>query len=203
MRYTRAGDVEAAVRGLYEKNGYVVLSQVRNGTGFSKAVRTADMVIVSTWPSRGLFCEGVEVKVSRSDLQSELANPQKADEIAQYCKAWWLAVPDDLITPEMMIPESWGVISVSDKGKAKVTRQGKPLTPTPMDNLFVCSVLRNFAESHVHTSEVEPKIQAAREEAAKDALVGKDYRLKEIEAALDKFQQATGVNLVTDPWVRQ
>jgi hypothetical protein len=198
MRYTRAQDIETAVRGMYEKNGYVVLSQVRNGTGFSKPPRTADMMIFSTWPSRGMYCEGIEIKVSRSDLQSELANPQKADDIARYCKSWWLAVPDDLITPEMMIPEAWGVISVDEKGKGKVSRKGPVLTPEPMDSALVCSVLRNFSESHVHVSEIEPKLKQAKEEALKSARADKEHRLKELEDAMRIFKEASGIDLLTD-----
>lgn len=198
MRHSQASEIEAAVRSLYEKNGYIVLSQVRNGTGFSKAPRTADMMIVSTWPSRGLHCEGVEIKVSRSDLQSELANPQKAEDLAKYCKWWWIAVPDDLITPTMMLPEAWGVISVSDKGVAKVSRRAATLTAEPMDAPFVCSLLRNFSESHVHVSEIEPKLKEARAEASKAARADREYRLQEMERAIAEFKTATGVDLLTD-----
>jgi hypothetical protein len=198
MRYTRANEIEAAVRKFYEKNGNVVLSQVRNGTGYSRAVRTADMLIVSTWPSRGLFLEGVEIKVSRSDLQSELANPEKADEIAKYCKWWWLAVPDDLITPEMMIPETWGILTVDDKGKASIARRGTMLSPIPMDTLLVCSVLRNVSESYVPASEIDDRVKAAVEERLKSMREDRNYRLQELEKAFAEFREATGVDLMTD-----
>jgi hypothetical protein len=198
MRYMRAEQIEAAVRKLYEKNGNVVLSQVRNGTGYGRSVRTADMLIASTWPSRGLFLEGVEIKVSRSDLQSELANPKKADEIAKYCKWWWLAVPDDLITPEMMIPETWGILAVDDKGKASIARRGTMLSPIPMDTLLVCSVLRNVSESYVPASEIDDRVKAAVEERLKSMREDRNYRLQELEKAFAEFREATGVDLMTD-----
>ncbi len=54
--FLTAGQVDKAVRTLYEKQGCVVLSGVRNGTGFERSARTADMMAVSTWPSRGFSC---------------------------------------------------------------------------------------------------------------------------------------------------
>lgn len=195
MRYVTSKEIDKAVRELYQKNGFVVLSEVRNGTGFERAARTADMILVSTWPSRGLFCEGVEIKVSRSDLQKELENPQKADAIARYCTRWWLAMPDDINLDGLMIPESWGIIAVDIKGKAKA-RGGKPLTPIPMDTLLVCSILRNFAESHVHVSEVEPKIKAARAEGEKASRDWNERRVKELEEAIQKFKEHSGIDLM-------
>lgn len=90
MRHTTASEIESAVRKLYEGNGYVVLRQVRNGTGYERKARTADILVASTWPSRGLHLEGVEVKVGRGDIRKELAAPEKAESIARFCKYWWL-----------------------------------------------------------------------------------------------------------------
>ncbi len=57
--YLDASQVYRAVREMFGRNGYTVMSEVRNGTGYEKKARTADMLIVSTWPSRGLYCAGV------------------------------------------------------------------------------------------------------------------------------------------------
>jgi hypothetical protein len=197
--YLKAGQIYAAVRALYAKNGYTVLSEVRNGTGFSKAVRTADMLAISTWPSRGLYCEGFEIKSSRSDLARELATPEKADEIAKYCLYWWLAVPEGLVSEGMLVPPAWGVIEVNDKLKATVRVKAKALQPVPMDELFVCAVLRNFAESHIPLAEVEPKIEAARKEALANAKASAGARLKELEGAVAKFKAESGIDLL-DQW---
>lgn len=198
MRYTTSSQVESAVRKLYQKNGYVVLSEVRNGTGYARRARTADMLIVSTWPSRGLHVEGVEIKVNRQDLYRELGDGEKADEIAKYCTFWWLAVPDDLITPEMMIPDGWGVIAVDDKGKAAVVRRGKELAPVPMDTLFTCAVLRNVAENYVPATEVKEQIKIGLEQKLKERKADFDYRGKEMERAIREFREVTGVNLMDD-----
>ena len=196
--FLRADQIDQAVRELYRKGGYTVLSQVRNGTGFERAPRTADVLAISTWPSRGLFAEGIEIKVSKSDLVKELSMPQKAHEIARYCKHWWLAVSEGLVDETVMVPPTWGVIEVNDKLKAKVTRRAEVLEAAPMDALFVCSILRNFSESYVHCSEIESRIKTAREEEQKRADTMRGYRLKELETAFQRFKAASGIDLITD-----
>jgi hypothetical protein len=196
VRYTTASQIEKAVRTLYQKNGCVVLSEVRNGTGFERRQpRTADLLIVSTWPSRGLYCEGVEIKVSRSDLQKELEHPEKAESIARYCRRWWLAVPDDLDLSCFMVPEGWGIITVDEKGKPR-SRGGMDLGAQPMDTLMVCAALRNFAESHVHVSEIAPKVQEATEKAVAQCRDRSQQRVKELEEAIEQFKEYSGINIL-------
>jgi hypothetical protein len=195
--YLRATEIEQAVRDLFRNNGCVVLSQVRNGTGYARTARTADMMVVSTWPSRGLYVEGVEIKSNRSDLMRELGNPKKADDLARYCQRWWIAVPDGL-TDGLMMPPTWGVITVNDKLKAKVERQGSLLKPEAMDALLVCSILRNFSEGYIPLSEVQPKIEAAVKEANRQSDTLRSSRLKELEAAVHVFRENSGIDLLNE-----
>lgn len=193
--YLTEKQVDVAVRKFYAKNGNVVLSQVRNGTGFAKAARTADLLSVSTWPSRGLYCEGVEIKVSRSDLAHELATPQKADEMAQYCTYWWIAGPRGLLNDSLTLPDSWGFIEVSEKLVARIAIPAQRLTPKPMDALLVCSIIRTFESSHVHLDEVEPRIKAEKEKAVKEAASYRDHENKRLNEAMKEFQEHSGVDL--------
>jgi hypothetical protein len=196
LRYTTATQIDNAVRKYFAKQGCVVLSEVRNGTGFRRAPRTADVIVVSTWPSRGLYASGIEIKVSRADLQHELAAPEKADDIARYCRHWWLAVPDDLLTDALMVPELWGILEVTEVGKIRVKRPAGTLKPVEMDSLFVCSLLRNFADSHVHVSEIQPQIAAAKTEAIKAARIDREYKLEQLTAGYERFKQHSGVDLL-------
>lgn len=202
--FLKADQIDAAVRELYSKNGLTVLSQVRNGTGYERrTVRTADMLMVSTWPSRGLYCEGVEIKVSRGDLQRELENPAKADDIAKFCTRWWLAVPEGL-TEGCMVPPTWGVIEVDGKLKAKVAKQAGALDAIPMDTLFVCSVLRNFGESYIPKHQVQPEIEKAKKDSEEAAKVRESYQIKHLRSTVDlyvekltEFRDKTGIDLLT------
>lgn len=198
--YLTAPQIETAVRKIYVKNGYLCLSQVRNGTGFERrTTRTADMVAVSTWPSRGLFIEGIEIKSSKSDLQRELERPDKAEEIASYCRHWWLACAVGL-DEGVMLPPNWGVISVNDKLVAKISKPAAVLTPKPMDALLVCSMLRSFAESYVPLSEVEPRIKAACEVERKNWEAGQSNRLSNLELAVKAFHESSGIDLMNNRW---
>jgi hypothetical protein len=191
-----SSQIESAVRAHYASNGFIVLSQVRNGTGFEKKARTADMLAVSTWPSRGLYAEGIEIKSSSGDLRRELANGQKADDIARYCREWWIACPQG-VSDGLKIPPAWGILSVDSKLKAKVIKSAEVLTPEPMDALFVCSVLRNFAENYVALAEVQPRIKDAVEMERKNLDNFRTSRVLDLENGYQQFKEHTGIDLLS------
>ncbi len=203
--HLNASEVETAVGEMYRKSGNIVLSQVRNGTGYARNVRTADMLAISTWPSRGLFAEGIEIKVSRSDLQSELANPAKADDIARFCRYWWLATPKGL-ADTLTIPATWGLIEIDatrkDDGtcklKSSIGQKATVLEPQPMDTLFVCSVLRSFSETHVLKSEIQKRIDEAVKKGVEQRISDRGSRLSEMEAAIATFKERSGIDLMSD-----
>ena len=103
-------EVMQAMRNTFgDRKDYAYLEQVRNQTGFTdKRLRIADAITMGLYPSRGLYIEGYEVKVSRSDWLSELKQPEKADDIAGYCHYWWIVAPKDIITVDEM-PHDWGL----------------------------------------------------------------------------------------------
>lgn len=69
-------------------------------------------VIWAPWSiagDRGLV--GHEIKVSRSDILTELADPMKAEPWARYCSRWWLVVADPGLVAGLDVPDSWGIMS--------------------------------------------------------------------------------------------
>ena len=196
MRHTTAAEIDKALRAHYKGNGFVVLSEVRNGTGVNRSPRSADMFVISTWPSRGLYAAGIEIKVSKSDLKKELATPEKAEALAKYCSYWYIAVPDDMNLEDVIVPVSWGVITVNDKGKVHFLKPGEVMKPEPPDMLMVCSMLRNFAESHVHVSEIKGQIEAGRQAALKEAEDQRPIRHKDLEAGYEKLKEVSGIDLL-------
>jgi hypothetical protein len=58
-----ANDIFASLKAVFPHPAHTLLSNVRNGTGFSRSPRTADAIVVSTFPSRGLWLAGVETKL--------------------------------------------------------------------------------------------------------------------------------------------
>ena len=51
------------------------------------------------------------MKVSRSDLLVELADPAKCDPWARFCEYWWLVVADPAMLDDAVIPHAWGVLA--------------------------------------------------------------------------------------------
>jgi hypothetical protein len=75
----------------------------------------------------------IEVKVSRADLKRELADPQKAEEIATYCDRFWLAAPTGVVHADMLLAlaPAWGILEVeerADRRVVKVVRQAEKTT---------------------------------------------------------------------------
>lgn len=152
---------------------HAVLSEVRNGTGYGNTTRTADALIVSLWPSRGIWFAGVEIKVSRSDWMAELRRPEKSAEIQQWCDHWWVATPPGIVQPGEL-PVTWGLIEVGVKSNRIVTPAPK-LDAKPLSASFVAAILRNRAdgEARARNLAVDAALlrmkQAAPELAAADA----------------------------------
>ena len=58
-----------------------------DGDWHSRTMRTADFIAQDTWEAQGLLLHGHEVKVSRADWLTELADPSKADAIKRCDRA--------------------------------------------------------------------------------------------------------------------
>jgi hypothetical protein len=100
-----------------EGEQYVVIEQARAGAGFDGNNGSCDLLAVNTWKSRGIELIGHEVKVSISDWKVELAQPEKAERFARFCRRWYVAAPSDLAAKiKHEIPPAWGLLSVSEKG---------------------------------------------------------------------------------------
>ena len=70
--------LRALLRRKYPADQYAMLYEVRDAAGFS-AKRSADVMLIGLWPSRGNMVEGMEVKISRSDWLRDLKKPEKAE----------------------------------------------------------------------------------------------------------------------------
>lgn len=90
--------------------------------------RRADALWLPLTRAGGTGLVGHELKVSRSDVMAELADPTKAEPWAQYCSRWWLVVSDPSLVEGLEIPESWGIMSPPS---GRRTRSMTVLRPAP------------------------------------------------------------------------
>lgn len=121
--------VLALLRARFTKGGsggngeFCFLEHVRNGAAFN-ANRTLDAVAIALWPSRGLTIDGFEVKVSRSDWQRELAQPEKAEDACQLVDRFSIVAPRGVVL-DGELPATWGLLEVA--GKRLVTTKAAAL----------------------------------------------------------------------------
>lgn len=210
----RAVEVLKALSRTFDQKEYVLLSNVRNGTGYTKQERYADALALSLWPSKGIELHGFEIKVSRGDWLNELKQPEKSHEIGRFCHRWWIATPPGIVKIEE-VPQLWGLIEVGEKKNTK--KVVAPLrSPEPWDAVFVASIFRRFGEELIPRAEAElmanERVKAFQEDASK---VGEmQYSLRLAESARDSaerelktlrervraFQEASGIDIPAYTW---
>lgn len=183
-------DLRSRLANSFRAPEYAYLPQVRNGTGFQSTVRTADALVLSLWPSRGLDLMGFEIKVSRGDWLKEKKNPEKAEEIIQYCDRWWIVTSNELIIREGELPANWGW-RYWNGDRWKIVREAPKLKAKTISRDFLCAMLRQATTSMIPEDAIHERIKAATE-AARGA---RDYQFQELKDRVEEFEKASGVNL--------
>jgi hypothetical protein len=190
-----AQEIEELLRNRFSPPEYAFLPQVRNQTGYSRQIRTADVLIMSLFPSRGLYLSGYEIKVGRGDLINEIKYPNKAEAIARYCDFWWIAAPKEIVKLEEL-PVNWGLI-VPHGETMKII---KPAIINPdiknVDRVFLAGILRKAQE----TITPEAELRKVKEEgialgSAREKTFCK-YQLDELndlKKIIKEFEEASGL----------
>lgn len=101
---------------------YAIATEVGLSTGGSR--RRIDMVIVNCYNSNSFRIDGIEIKVSKADLRRELEDPDKHVAFFDLLDYYTLACPEG-IADLSLLPPKWGLLVVSDDGRAYYRR--KPL----------------------------------------------------------------------------
>ena len=209
-RWTEADVLVKLATRYSDEKGWALLTGVRSATGVTGAVRTADAIAMQTWPSRGLELHGFEIKVTRSDLARELAQPEKAEVIARYCAAWHLVVPKKLADGLDLgeVPPAWGVLTVDGRG-VRTAREPTRREPRPVDPKFLASLLRSASRAGGFAAELEAARAQAREEGRREGIEQAQRRnghahlqrdLEQTRKRIDEFETALGFKLdAADP----
>ena len=184
------------LRHIFPSPAYARLPQVRNGTGYSRSkTRTADAIVLSTWPSRGLWMAGIEIKVSVADWKRELANPAKASSIQAYCHHWYAACPRGLIDLAT-VPETWGLIEVNGT-TAEISIAAPRLDAKPIDMALLCSILRTVEEVTTPTDLVEDKISERVKQALDGEAKRREYESDALRKSVEEFEKAAGIKIAS------
>lgn len=104
---------------------WAFIEHVRAGAGW--AGHTIDGLAVGLWSSTKHEIHAYEVKISRSDLLRELAQPHKAEVWTSWVDRFWLVAPREVIRDTDAIPEKWGILVPSTNG-LRVSRSAAKLS---------------------------------------------------------------------------
>lgn len=133
--------------------------------------RRADLLAVPVSVSSARAGGGIvghEIKVSRSDVLAELADPTKADPWLRYCSRWWLVVSDPALVDGLVVPEAWGIMAPPSGRRTRsmtILRPAPKLTPDG----DLTPALTRIAAFVTHRVEVETRrADHAREAAERD-----------------------------------
>lgn len=198
-KYYPSSDLKARIRGKYPSPAWVVLEELRDGTGFVSRGREADAVAFGTWPSRGFQIVGFEVKSQRADWLNELKNPEKMEAIGQFCDEWWIVCSEAVAKLEEM-PKAWGWLAPSGSG-LKVMKLAEDLTPIPADRVLLMSIIRNISNNYTLLSSLDEKAAIRAEALGKhkdEEIKRKENQVKELKDLISKFREISGLDLHGD-----
>jgi len=127
-----AGDLLKVLRRHYLPDGRppggVFAAEIESPDG----KRRADAIWMPTTWAGGRELIGHELKVTRSDVLTELADPTKHDAWAKHCHRWWLVVLSPALVDGLEVPEHWGIMAPPSGRRTRsmtIVRTAPKLTP--------------------------------------------------------------------------
>ncbi len=150
--------------GSYIGRQFIVAEHVATTPGGSHAsARIADALVLDTWGCahsdltetererhnwrERYSIHGFEVKVSRSDWLTELADPTKAEAWAQHCHYFWLIAADKSIVRNDL-PEGWGLL-VPHGSSLRALTKPRRRDPEPLTLAATVSLARAVQKTEV------------------------------------------------------
>ena len=191
-------EIYTLLRKRYKESEYALMEEVSDAAGFNRS-RSADYVVMSLWPSRGLALSGIELKSFRGDWLGELKNPKKAENIFKYCDYFWLLTTDENVAKLEEIPDTWGWMII--KGSRIIVKKEAPKQqPIELSRNFLAAMLKRAQDktNFVHIDSIEDRILQAKEyektQNERQTKILTD-RLTELKSAVDEFEKASGIQI--------
>lgn len=200
-----ATDVLAMLRRYYLPEGRRPAGLFADEIGSPCGLRRADLIWVPTTATEtGMYrIIGHEIKVSRADVLSELADPTKADPWARYCDRWWLVVSDPTLIDGLTLPDGWGVMAPPSGRRTRsmtILRPAPRLQPraqgpavTRLAAYVVNRVETQVSQAQRDTERAQADAQRAREEVARlrtAAVFPESPHARRISQILNRIEEA-------------
>lgn len=169
-----SSDIRAGMSKRWAAPEWAIMWEVGEGTGQMRG-RSADAVMMSLWPSRGLELHGVEIKISRSDWKREAADPTKAEAVAKFCDRWWIHTPPGIIDDISDLPPAWGLREFDGK-TWRTVREAEKTDAAQVTRPFLAAMLRR----------ADGAIKALMNDAMKDAREASFAEAERMRAGIKK-----------------
>lgn len=180
---------QALLKRYSDNRRYAVAEEVGLTTGFSH--RRIDMVVIDCYASNGFRIEGIEMKVSTSDLRRELQDPEKHTAFFELIDYFTLACPKGVIEPLMdVIPPKWGIIIVNEDGSTKYKR--KPLgledkADKTVPRAFVASLTRSILKRQPAEIELQERYDQGFKDGTEREKRRMDYMADRVKREAEKL----------------
>lgn len=152
----------------------------------------ADLFLVRAWPGlpKGHERIAVEIKVSRSDLLSELAKPAKSEPFRAVAHRFYLAVANDILRESDDIPAEWGILSITGTGICRQIRKAtRREDPAPLPEPAVVEAFRRAARSEARIRNADGEDTAALVPDLQRRVASAEMALHRAKRAADKAKQ--------------
>lgn len=174
---------------------WATFTELRDRTGYHYAhtARYIDFYAFNLYPSKGYPRIAYEIKVTRTDFNQELDNPDKREAAWELSTEAYFACPAGLVKPDEL-PEGWGLIEVTTGGlrRKKRAQQRNKTAPTIMPMGFVACVARHSGHPpqdmpalvwiHAGRELDDAQLRQAADEKLKNHLIGlRDKARREFE----------------------
>lgn len=185
-----------------DRRRYAYAEEVGNSTGLEQT-RRLDMVVVDCYKSNGFAFEGIEIKISKSDLRRELQDSSKHNIFYPNLDYYSLAAPAGIVDIDLA-PKHWGLyfVDVAEDGAMSMRTYRKPCSLhdefiSNLDKGFIAALLRSMWG----TRPTDSMLSAARKEGYEAALIESetvDYKryveqLMEENKSLRKLPERLGI----------
>lgn len=131
---------------------WIVLFELRDGTGWSGRGQRMDAFAMHTWPSRKFHRVGYEIKLSRGDFLNELKQFYKRDWAMSITNEFWFVAPPKIIEVAEL-PENCGLLIVTGDGNGlKTARAAVQRSVEDLKMPQIASILRKASPQTVFDS---------------------------------------------------
>jgi hypothetical protein len=202
-----AQDVVAALYRRWSPEEYVHIHEAPDSA--DRGGRKLDAVVLSCWASRGFEIDGVEVKVSLSDLKRELAQAAKADWWWAHVHRFWVAAPAPLAEKVTLglvdWPTGWGLLACTPDAAPVVARKPEKHNAVPLPWGAVVGMMRAATccgRNTLYGAEqrgYQRGVEAGRARAERSQ--GETFLRTQLEALSDKvkaFEKASGLQVTRE-----